>query len=47
MFKNSIDFVFFVIVVVGGDDGENLEFINKFDVLQIKTKIKQVKTKIL
>lgn len=39
MFKDSINFVFvFVISVVVVDDEGDLEFINIFDVLQIKTK---------
>ena len=54
MFKYSIDFIFVVfigvvVVVVDDDDDEeeDLEFVNKFDALQIKTKKKKVKTKIL
>ena len=37
MFKDSIDFVF---VGGGGGDEEDLEFVNKFDILQIKMKKK-------
>ena len=34
MFKDSIDFVFMVVIVVVNDDEEeDLEFVNKFDVL--------------
>lgn len=39
MFKDSINFVFVVVIsVVYDDDEEDLEFVNKFDVLQIKMK---------
>lgn len=39
MFKDSIDFVFVVVIgVIVDDNEEDLEFVNKFDVLQIKTK---------
>lgn len=43
MFKNSIDFVFVVVigVVDDDDDDEDLEFVNKFDALHIKTKRKK------
>lgn len=34
MTKDSIDFVFLVVV----DDAEDLKFVNKLDILQIKTK---------
>lgn len=38
MFKDSIDFVFVVdIGVVVDDDEQDLDFVNKLDVLQIKT----------
>lgn len=38
MFKDSINFVFVGVVGVVVDDEEDLEFANKVDVLQIKTK---------
>lgn len=40
MFKDSIDFFFVGGGVVDDDDAKDLEFINKFDVLQIKMKNK-------
>lgn len=42
MFMDSIDFIF---IVVDDYDQEDLEFVNKFDALEIKKKL--VKTKIL
>ena len=39
MFKDSIDFVFVVVigVVVDDDDEEDIEFVKKISALQIKT----------
>ena len=46
MFKDSIDFVFVVdIGVVVDDDEQDLDFVNKLDILQIKTKKKKLKLK--
>ena len=48
MFKDSIDFVFVVdIGVVVDDDEQDVDFVNKLDILQIKTEGKKFKTKIL
>ena len=48
MFKDFINFVFVVdIGVVVDDDEQDLDFVNKLDILQIKTEKKMVKTKIL
>lgn len=48
MFKGSIYFVFVVVISVVVDDDKDLEFVNKFYALQIKTKReKKVKNKIL
>ena len=44
MFKDSIDFVFVVdIGVVVDDDEQDLDFVNKFDILEIKTEKKKLK----
>ena len=44
MFKDSIDFVFFVdLGVVVDDDEQDLDFLNKLDILQIKTEKKILK----
>ena len=40
MFKDSIDFVFVFVFVIVVADEKDLDFVNKFDVLQIKTKQK-------
>ena len=46
MFKDSIDFVFVVdIGVVVDDDEQDLDFVNKLDILQIKTEKKNLKLK--
>ena len=46
MFKDSIDFVFVVdIGVVVDDDEQDLDFVNKLDILQIKTEKKKLKLK--
>ena len=48
MFKDSIDFVFVVdIGVVVDDDEQDLDFVNKLDILQIKTEEKKLKLKFL
>ena len=46
MFKVSINFVFLVdIGVVVDDDEKDLDFVNKLDILQIKTEKKKLKLK--
>ena len=46
MFKDFINFVFVVdIGVVVDDDEKDLDFVNKLDILQIKTEKKKLKLK--
>ena len=46
MFKDSINFVFVVdIGVVVDDDEQDLDFVNKLDILHIKTEKKKLKLK--
>ena len=46
MFKDFINFVFVVDIGVGVDDDEqDLDFVNKLDILQIKTEKKKLKLK--
>ena len=46
MFKDFINFVFVVdIGVVVDDDEQDLDFVNKLDILQIKTEKKKLKLK--
>lgn len=47
MFNDSIYLFFVVVVIVDDDDEEDSKFVNRSDALEIETKKKHAKTKIM